>query len=269
MRLNPGNRRIFCLFIGSVLVFGGLLRVRGYQNEAQPGGKDGNSTTMLAAIRSDYEKSESESSFSEDGKMRSGQLATLLVSVVKKHVGNDKKLADRLADEAISAEGDTFRFTVLSALITIYCERDDQDALMRLLARWCPDDRLYSPTTIEGYLVIVFSDKLRDGTLVLCDAFDRSTSKDTRHRLATALRRGFTALGVESRDDAAFVRECRRWYLKNRGQYQLNYEYLLKGHYPDIDPATSLVLTPHESMKRTGLFVKKAGFEGTGGRKGQ
>lgn len=108
---------------------------------------------------------------------------------------------------------------ISEAIIVYACEEaKDQDMLARMLSVICLGR--VGPGLIEEYLALVSDDQI-DGILALAAAFDRCRDVGERKKICDAFRRAFTLLGIKGRNDAGFVRECRRWYTANKEKIEI------------------------------------------------
>ncbi len=165
----------------------------------------------------------------------------LLVRLLDEHVADQHDY--RCMVSFLSQQGDPndspefegieiFVETATKALTELLCRRGDRATLVELFARRCPDASLMDP--IEKWLAIQGNPSfresrhglgIRDGILVLCDAYDRSTIPAVRSGIAKVLLRGFRPYVVDRSDEAKAVAECREWYLKNRADFEINLGY--------------------------------------------
>ena len=92
-----------------------------------------------------------------------------------------------------------FTNAVLEHIVALFVGSGDRDRLVSLLSvRFVP--RLGYHATIEWYLAI-FGKKLKDPISVLGEAYSKCQARAVRHDTASALRRGFTDLGVRGKDE--------------------------------------------------------------------
>jgi hypothetical protein len=141
------------------------------------------------------------------------------------HIGNDARKQTELMEAILLTKDDGFAHWALVELVKAFASHGKRDQLRDLLTKRCPDQLgLYS--RIEDYLIIECASELKDGTLVLCGAFDRSTDKDARRTIAEALRRGFTAMRIVDADDEKLVSKVRQWYKANSASFDVNFAYL-------------------------------------------
>jgi hypothetical protein len=130
-----------------------------------------------------------------------------------------------LIQAIVAADDNAFTHSALIEVLDIIARDDSRHELVSLLSQRCPM-RVGYPLSIEGFLIIECREHLKDGVLVLCDAFDRSRSRLAKDEISDALRRGLQFTGVTAADDASFVNKCREWYIANRDQYEPNMKYV-------------------------------------------
>jgi hypothetical protein len=152
-------------------------------------------------------------------------------------VGHNKKKQQELIDAILASKDDYWGLSFITFLLA---REGNRDELVSLLSRRCPP-RLGLSLGVED-LIVLYPKELKDGTIVLCDAFDQSTDTKARQTIAAALRRGFKAMGIVDADDKKLVAEVRNWYAANALNYRPNLNYL--GHWsnPGFKPDTEGVL---------------------------
>jgi hypothetical protein len=150
-----------------------------------------------------------------------------------------------------------FTTAVLAHIVSVFVASGDRDNLVKLLStRFVP--RLGGYATIEWY-VAFFGKKLKDPIMILGEAYSKCQIPSMRHDIASAVRRGFTDLGVPGKDDADFVKNAMRWYEKEKDSLVPNVRY------PDNDESFPLELydkypeqyTTH-ARERQLLFKRKS-----------
>lgn len=172
---------------------------------------------IIDSINEQFERCKSRLPDGQNGKTRYGAESRCLALCVKDKMNDGPSrialLHEAATDNAIDSE------SVRDNVVVILGEENAREELVWLLAARCPT-RMFLDLPVEYFLA--GSEKLTDGVLVLCDAFEKSSNVRNRSRIAIALRRGFTAVGVREKDDAAFVAAVRTWYLRNRDDVELN-----------------------------------------------
>jgi hypothetical protein len=108
----------------------------------------------------------------------------------------------------------------------ILADDGKRDLLTQMLSHRCPE-WLDSASSTEFTLVAAGEKRLRDGILVLCDAFDKAKSESNRTAILRILRRAFVGHGIAAPNDRAFVEACRSWYTANKDRLTLNDFYRL------------------------------------------
>jgi hypothetical protein len=129
------------------------------------------------------------------------------------------------------------------ALVSYLARKNEGRRMTEALSVRCP--KAMYRGAIEDYVVIVFSDELKDGTLVLCAAYEQAKNEDSKAALAAALRRGFRFIGPLA-DDKTLSTDVRAWYQANADQYEPNLRYL-----------SHRILSGAYDYERSGLFVRK------------
>ena len=79
-------------------------------------------------------------------------------------------------------------------------------------------------TTAE-YCVVYSGWRFTDPILIFGEAHSKCQVPETRRALAAAVRRSFAGLGIHGKDDAEFVSNAMRWYMKEKGRLIANREY--------------------------------------------
>lgn len=102
---------------------------------------------------------------------------------------------------------------LLEYMVKVFANTGNRDSLVKLLSTRVPDPLYY--TNIEWYLVRR-KDKLKDPVLILGEAYAKSQVPYARRLIADALRRGFTNLGVQGKEDDEFVNNAMQWYKANK-----------------------------------------------------
>ena len=161
-----------------------------------------------------------------------------------------------------SKDRSAFTNAVLAHIVSVLVASGDRDRLVTLLStRFVP--RLGGYATIEWYLAF-FGRKLKDPIMILGEAYSKCQAPAVRHDIASAVRRGFTDLGVRGKDDAEFVRNAMQWYGKEKDGLVPNVRYLsndqsfpleLYDKYPEQ-------YTTHASERQ--LLFEKKGIKGAG-----
>ncbi|MFT3920977.1 MAG: hypothetical protein QM778_00435 [Myxococcales bacterium] len=143
-------------------------------------------------------------------------------------VGDDEVAQKRLIAAILMVPDNGFAHIALCQLIELLARQEMRDKLVEVLSKRCPS-KFGLHMGVEDYLIILRNKELKEGTLILCDAFEKATDEDARHSLADAIRRGFKFAGITSTDDTQVVDQCRRWFSTNYRAYEPNTRYL--GHF--------------------------------------
>lgn len=155
--------------------------------------------------------------------------------------------------EAVALLGDEgFGYFALQEVICQLTYYGERELLVSLLARRCPP-RMHSIQLDVLVLVLVQPSRLPDGTLILCDAYERSRDDAAKKTIYFALERAFRFLHIKSTSDDDYVVQVRKWYLENRGEYErsLGYLYHLRG--PKFDFETDGALVVKGTNRRRGF----------------
>lgn len=159
---------------------------------------------------------------SGDDKLNYGVEANLLVELIEQRYQTAAKW-NALISAVSTADKSGFALLALRGAILVLVQHGSRDSLVDLLSKTCPD-RVGPALSIEGYL-IVFQDRLADGTLIVCDAYSQSSDDTTRKTLVTALRRGFGEISNAVEQDSEFVDTVRQWYIKHKHDVEPNRKY--------------------------------------------
>jgi hypothetical protein len=137
-----------------------------------------------------------------------------------------RRLRDLAASSKVPAEPDNDRgFTdhLLAFMVREFVQAGDWENLVELLSKRCPY-LVDGPLAVEYHLASR-GWKLRDPMLIFSEAYARSQVPETRHTLATAVRRGFAGRGIREKDDAEFIKKAMQWYKKEKGRLIVNTHY--------------------------------------------
>jgi hypothetical protein len=130
---------------------------------------------------------------------------------------------------------ESFQGRVFAFVIESLIGEGDRAAVVALLTCRCPS-RVEAADTIEHFLCFrggmprdsfftFWLPRLNDPILVLGEAYAISQIPETRHELATAVRRGFADLPVHGNGDADYVANAMRWYEKEKDHLEFNSYY--------------------------------------------
>jgi hypothetical protein len=154
-----------------------------------------------------------------------------------------RRLRDLAASSKVPAEPNNDRgFTddLLAFMVREFVQAGDREILVELLSKRCPS-LIYGPMNVEYHLA--YSGwKLRDPMLIFSEAYARSRVPETRHTLATAVRRSFAGLGIREKDDAEFIKKAMQWYRKEKGRLIVNTHYF----YNEMAPGGITVSASYE-----------------------
>lgn len=190
----------------------------------------------LAEIEQQYESAR-KSLPALDGKSRYDAEMGILCRLVDARCGDDPRslrtLGLAVIDKTREGRKDgTFEEGLFGVIIMTLVENGQRDALVELLARKCPSDvSLQTPTkfclVVEERAARLAGKpaKLRDGILVLLDAYERAREGKSRASVLKRIRIAFPNIHAAANDDRSFVSSCRRWYLANRERIVPNGEY--------------------------------------------
>ncbi len=156
----------------------------------------------------------------------------------------NNRAARRELAEAVALLGDEgFGYFALQEVICQLTYKGERELLVSLLSRRCPQ-RMHSLELDVLVLVLVQPDCLPDGTLVLCDAYERSRGDAAKKTIYFALERAFRFLHIKSTSDDDYVVQIRQWYRENRADYErsLGYLYHLRGPKFDFETDGALVV---------------------------
>jgi len=173
-----------------------------------------------------------------EGKKKYGLEANLAERFFAERVGHNKQKQKDLIDAILESKDD---YWGLSEMTFLLAREGNRDQLIALLSQRCPP-LLGLDLGVEDCLIILFRTELKDGTIVLCDAFDQSTDAKARQTIAAAFRRGFKAMGIADADDKKLVAEVRKWYVANAPNYKPNLNYLMHWSLPEFKYETVGVL---------------------------
>lgn len=183
-----------------------------------------------------------------DSKDRNTANSKLLTDAIKlecmRH--SDKDLLDGL--QMIS--DDKLRYAAVQALVIVFIDSGNRNALVRLVANWCP--RRVLTTDIEFWLAYQSRKTIKDGVAVLWEAYAISNNQAAKKEIANALKRGFLALGVVGSRDAEIVSKCRLLYTSHRSSLVPNIDYSDNAMHPRGNPGIE------DPYAKTGLFVFKS-----------
>ncbi len=156
-------------------------------------------------------------------------------------------------------ENDWSPFTkdVFSYMMQSIVDSGDRDIVLKTLSTRCPDCIWYS-RFVEFYLAEKGEMKLKDPVLLLGEAYFKCRDPEVRHRIATAVRRGFTSSGIRGKDDAEFVSNAMRWYQKESGHLMLNPRHgVLMGKIPPHEESDPNFKSMLQFDKMPPLFVER------------
>lgn len=196
---------------------------------------------LLAELEQEYEKRLAKLPPAE-GKRLYGRNTATLDELIRERYENHSEARRQLVASIATAKDGTFGYGVLQDVVYLLKDCQERELLTWLLSNNCPTKMFFSQ--IECAMVIIRADKVSDGVLVLCDAYEQSQNDSSRKMLYTALERGFRFLRIKTATADDYVSEVRKWYLENREAYEPNHDYLDSAHF-DYD------------YEREGMFVVK------------
>lgn len=111
----------------------------------------------------------------------------------------------------------------LDRLVSLLAYEGPRAALCELLAAECPEGANFEPT--EYLVVYLGRERIADGLLALCDAYDQTVDPANRRRIATLLRRAFPTEPWQGDGDCRLVSHIRAWYAANKSRTVPNEAY--------------------------------------------
>ena len=161
-----------------------------------------------------------------DGKQRYSAERAVEAKFISGKVGNDVRKQQQLLDAILAVPDDGFAHAVYSDMVGILAKQSQSDRLRDLIAKRCPTQVGFH-LGIEDIVIVLSKDTIHDGTLLLCDAYDKSTDATAKQGIAESLRRGFKKLvKLDGLDDQAAMRAIRGWYVAHANEYEPNIEYV-------------------------------------------
>lgn len=179
---------------------------------------------LLAELEQEYEKRIAKLPDTTDGRMLYDRNSRAMHQLIRERFEHDAAARRRLVGAVATAKDGSFGYGVLQDTVYLLKDCQERELLVWLLSRNCPNRMFRS--NIECALIIIREDKIPDGVLVLCDAYEKSQDRSAKEEIYNALERAFRSFRLPSNGADEYVQEVRKWYLKNRDAYEPNNEYL-------------------------------------------